>query len=153
MEVQILLSGTGGVWVALGAGREPHLRALEGCAVSDSPLIRLARKMMRGALRRRDESERLLFLAIFASLAVMCSLGLGFAFLLITGKLLTFSLATIVSSFLTVPGFLFLGHRAWEHLKRRWIRSGDEFDVTSHKLGAIAVTPPEARPCVASEFA
>jgi len=25
--------------------------------------------------------------------------------------------------------------------------------VTSHKLGAIAVTPPKARPCVASEFA
>jgi hypothetical protein len=93
------------------------------------PELSLLQRLYKEALKLRNESERRLFLAVFAALGVFGSGGCGVLFHYWAVIPFAFIVGTILSSFLVIPLFIYIGIILWDGLNRRRALSSDDFDV------------------------
>jgi hypothetical protein len=98
----------------------------------DSPYLKLFETLQQKALQLRNESERMLFLAVFSALGVTTSVGVGILLRVFTAIPFAIMYGTIVSSFLLIPLFLLIGINLWEKMKKTRALSGDRFDYLKY---------------------
>ncbi len=94
--------------------------------------VRLVAKLYELALELRNESERMLFLAVFAAAGTIGSVGAGLLVQLIRPGPFVFVIATIVSSTILIPLSLLLGVNLWDKLRKSRALSGDEFAYSKY---------------------
>lgn len=96
------------------------------------PNLRLYERLYNKALQLRNESERMLFLAVFAALGVLASAGVGYICKYTSTIPYILFIGTVLSSFLLIPFFLWIGLNLWGILNKSRALSGDEFAYLSY---------------------